>query len=224
MSALSIDVRTEVPGFSLDIAFDVEPGITALFGPSGAGKSTVLDVVAGLRRPSGGRIVLDERTLFDAKARIDTPVHLRAIGYVVQSLALFPHLDVVTNVAYGIARTLDRKARDDRARTMLQRMHIAHLATRRPLTLSGGEAQRVALARALAMSPRLLLLDEPLSGLDEPLRDALAEDLRTWIDELRIVTLLVTHDKAVARSMAKAVVKIEGGRVRQTGTVGEVLG
>src|SRR5438128_8630797 len=155
MSELSVDITVQAETFTLEAKFSAPPGITVLFGPSGAGKSTTLAAIAGLIRPQKGRIALGDEVWFDEQH--DKPVHKRGAAFVFQSLALFPHMTALDNVVYGIDRKLpDRRAR---AQTMLERMHVAHLADRKPRTFSGGEAQRVALARAFAVRPRIVLLD-----------------------------------------------------------------
>ena len=165
------------PTFTLDVDFTAPPGVTILFGPSGSGKSTTLAAIAGLARPSAGRIALGDTPWFDAAAGIDVAVHRRRVAYVFQSLALFPHLTATQNVAYGM-RDLDPESRRTKAVALLERLHVAHLAQRRPGTFSGGEAQRVALARALAIDPHVVLLDEPFSALDRDLRFELIAELR----------------------------------------------
>jgi molybdate transport system ATP-binding protein len=200
-------------GFSLDVAFDVPPGITVLFGPSGSGKSTTLAAIAGLVRPATGRVALGSRPWFDADAGVDLPVHERRAAYVFQSLALFPHRTATQNVAYGIDRRLSREARRERARALLARFHVAHVADRKPATFSGGEAQRVALARALGMSPRIILLDEPFSALDAALRRALFEDVLGIAGDLAVPVLLVTHDETETAAFAGRTVRLEAGRV-----------
>jgi ABC-type sulfate/molybdate transport systems ATPase subunit len=182
----------------LDAAFTVPAGITVLFGPSGAGKTTCLSVIAGLLAPRRGRVVLNGEDL----TRV--PAHRRGVALVFQSLALFPHLTALQNVAYG--------ARND-PRRWLERMRVNHAADRKPGQLSGGEAQRVALARALASEPKVLLLDEPFSALDSELRAQLGDELKALVGELKIPTVLVTHDRADAAALGERVVVIEAGRV-----------
>lgn len=200
-------------GFSLDVAFEVPPGITVLFGPSGSGKSTTLAAIAGLLRPERGHIALGSRTWFDASARVNLPVHERRVAYVFQSSALFPHRTAAQNVSYGMDRRLPRDARRDRALALLARFRVPHLADRKPATFSGGEAQRVALARALGMSPRVILLDEPFSALDADLRATLQRDLREITRDLAVPVLLVTHEKAEAAALAERTVRVEAGRI-----------
>jgi molybdate transport system ATP-binding protein len=209
-------------GFDLDVAFDVPPGVTVLFGPSGAGKSTTLAAIAGLLRPASGHIAIGDEVWFDSEAKIHVAVHLRRVAFVFQSLALFPHMTALENVAYGIPRALDRSARAGRARALLERLRVPHLADRKPRTFSGGEAQRVALARALATRPRVILFDEPFSALDRELRVELIADLREWIAELRLPVLFVTHHRDEARALGDRLVLLDGGRVQGLGHIDEL--
>lgn len=190
-----------------------------LLGPSGAGKSTCLYVIAGLIKPAKGRITLGAEVLTDTQHRIFVPAHRRGVALVFQSLALFPHMTAEENVAYGItAASLTNRApftAKKSAQHWLERMKMPHLATRKPATFSGGEAQRVALARALASSPRLLLLDEPFSALDVPLRRELGQELKAHVTELSLPTLLVTHDREDAQALGSSVIQLEAGRVAQ---------
>jgi molybdate transport system ATP-binding protein len=210
-------------GFSLEAAFDVPPGTTVLFGPSGSGKSTTLAAIAGIVRPTAGRIALGAEPWFDADTRVDVAVHQRRVAFVFQSLALFPHMSASRNVAYGMDRTLHREARRARADALLGRLRVGHLADRRPPTLSGGEAQRVALARALATRPRVVLLDEPFSALDAALRRDLLADVRALVAELGVPVILVTHHRDDALAFGDRLVVLEAGRVIRTGTVEEAL-
>ena len=214
-SNLSIDARVEGEGHvRVHARFEVPPGVTVLYGPSGSGKSTCLAAVAGLVPLARGRIALGDEVLSDAAARVHRPVHLRRVGMVFQSLALFPHLSVEQNVAYG----LPRDAAAGKAQQWLERMKVATLGARHPSTLSGGEAQRVALARALASEPKALLLDEPFSALDVALRRELGAELKALIAELKIPTLLVTHDRDDARALGERVVLLDVGQVVGEGT------
>jgi molybdate transport system ATP-binding protein len=209
--------------FELDIRLDVAPGICGVLGPSGAGKSTLLGAVAGLVRPDRGRIALGDELWFDAATRVDVPIERRRVAYVFQSLALFPHLDAIGNVCYGMPRSRRRADRHAEAEALLARLGVAHLARRRPRTFSGGEAQRVALARALAMHPHVILLDEPFSALDRALRVQLAALVRDLVDELQVPLLHVTHSVGEARALADRVVRVERGRIVADGTPREVL-
>lgn len=216
-STLHLEVAWIRGAFSLDLTLAVPPGITVLFGPSGAGKSTCLQIIAGLERPARGRVRLDDEVWLDTAAGVDLPPERRRVAYVFQSLALFPHLDALGNVTYGMDRALPRAERHDRGAALLARFGIAHLARRRPATWSGGEAQRVALARALATQPRVMLLDEPFSALDQALRTQLGEEVRRLADELRLPMVLVTHDVAHAAALGDHVVHLEAGRLRAGG-------
>jgi molybdate transport system ATP-binding protein len=210
--------------FQLDVDLTVAPGITILFGPSGSGKSTVLQAVAGLVRPDAGRITFGDTVWYDGEARTDVPPHERRVAYVFQSLALFPHMTAVGNVAYGMNRDRPRAERREQARVLLGRVGVAHLADRRPRTFSGGEAQRVALARARAIDPRVILLDEPFSALDRDLRIQLARLVRDLVDELAIPVIQVTHNHGEARAMGDRLLRMAGGSITERGTVEEVLG
>lgn len=203
--------------FTLDVTLDVPPGVTVLFGPSGSGKSTTLQAIAGLVRPTAGRIALGDAPWFDADARVDVAVHARRVAYVFQSLALFPHMTAADNVAYGMPRSVVATERHDRALALLERFHVRALAERRPATFSGGEAQRVALARALATDPRVILLDEPLSALDRELRVDLVAELRETLRTLSVPALFVTHHRQEARALGARLVVLEAGRVKHVG-------
>jgi molybdate transport system ATP-binding protein len=221
--ALLVRISLRVGDFVLDVNFDVAPGITVLFGPSGAGKTTTLAAVAGLVAPHAGRVALGERPWFDAALGVDVQPHRRPVSLVFQTLALFPHLSALANVEYGIDRRVARAERRERARSMLARMKVAHVAERRPSTFSGGEAQRVALARAFARSPRVVLLDEAFSSLDRELRRDLARDVRTLVDELAVPAILVTHHHAEARAMGERAVLLHHGKVVAAGSVLDVI-
>lgn len=220
---LRVEVRLTVGGFGVDVAFDVPPGMTVLFGPSGAGKSTTLAAIAGLVRPSAGRVALGGDTWFDAERGIDVAPERRQVSLVFQSLALFPHLTALANVEYGIDRAVPKDERRRLSLAMLERMKVGHVAERKPGTYSGGEAQRVALARAFARSPRIVLLDEAFSAMDRELRYALGADVRALVDELRIPAILVTHHRMEARSVGERAVLLRDGRVEGIGPVRDVV-
>ena len=212
MSADTLHVDVTVRN-RVEVRLVAPPGITVLFGPSGAGKSTTLLAIAGLVRPTRGTIRLGDAVWFDDVTRTDVPVHQRGAGLVFQSLALFPHLSARDNVAFGIRG--DRQQRRHAAMQWLARFHVDHLADRHPHTFSGGEAQRVALARTLATEPRVLLLDEPFSALDDPLRVAIRQDLQRVLAERPIPVLFVTHDRDEADALAQQRVVLSQGRVAQ---------
>ncbi|MEO6418173.1 MAG: ATP-binding cassette domain-containing protein [Polyangiaceae bacterium] len=222
-NTLSVKVKFARAAFTLDVDLEVPPGITILFGPSGSGKSTTLALIAGLERPAKGRVALGDDAWFDDEKKIDRPVHARGVAFVFQSLALFPHMTALANVEYGMDRALGRNMRAQRAKEMLERFRVGHLALRRPQTFSGGEAQRVALARALGMFPRVVLLDEPFSAMDRELRAALVADVRASALALKIPMLHVTHHRQEARMLADRIVMMDAGRIVAVGAVRDLL-
>ena len=214
--------RDAASPFVLDVSLEIPSGITILFGPSGAGKSTLLDCLAGLMRPDAGRIAIGEEALFDSASRANLPPQKRRIAYVFQSLALFPHMSVEENVSYGLTY-LQAQERRARVGEILAAFRVENLKTRKPGEISGGEKQRVALARSLVTLPRLLLLDEPLTGLDAALKAAIVEDLRAWNAAQRIPILYVTHSRDEVDALGERVIAMDHGRVVSAGTPQEVL-
>ena len=213
MGPLQLDILVPARGFDVEVALDVAAETVALVGPSGSGKTTVLRAVAGLVRPTRGRVACGETVWLDREHRIDRRPEQRSVGYVFQEYALFPHLTVAKNVAFGGSRTDG----------LLERLRIAHLAGARPAQLSGGERQRVALARALAREPRVLLLDEPMSALDPHTRAEVRAELGQFLRELRLPTLLVTHDFEDAAALANRVGILVAGRLRQLAPPDELV-
>ncbi|HEU4594502.1 MAG TPA: ABC transporter ATP-binding protein, partial [Pyrinomonadaceae bacterium] len=209
-------------GFVLDVEFDSPPGVTILFGASGSGKTLTLKTIAGLVRPDSGHIAVGDEVLFDSARRINLPIRRRGVGYVFQNLALFPHLSALENVEFPLGQ-LPRAKRRERARTLLERFGIGHTAARLPRDISGGEAQRVALARALAARPRMLLLDEPLSALDEPVKLELVSDLKALDEELRLPIIYVTHSRDEALALGARALIYERGRVVAAGVPAEIF-
>lgn len=206
----------------VDAAFTVEGGrCLALTGPSGAGKTTILRLLAGLRRPSSGRIELAGRTLFSSADGINIPPEQRGCGFVFQDQALFPHLSVWRNVAFGL-RGSSRAERRRTATELLDRLGIADLADARVSEISGGEKQRTALARALAPRPAMLLLDEPLSALDVRSRASAANAMAQIVRELQIPAVLVTHDFFEASLLGTTIAVLEGGAIAQLGGAAEL--
>ncbi len=195
----------------IDVDLEIPHGkFICLLGPSGCGKTTLLRCIAGLEAPTSGRILLDGRDL------TETPAHKRGFGMVFQSLALFPHLSVGENVAYGLKiRGVERAERHQRAEELLGLVRLQGVTDRPVSQLSGGQRQRVAIARALALDPKLFLLDEPLSALDAKLREAMQIELRLLQQRLGISTIVVTHDQREAMTMSDIVVIMDHGRVQQ---------
>ena len=219
---LSVEIRKALPGFALEVAWSAGDGVAVLFGPSGAGKTLTLQCLAGLLRPDAGRIVADGRVLYDSAAGVNLPPQARRVGYVFQGYALFPHLTVAENVGFGL-RDRPRPARAGRVAEVIERLGLGGLEPRYPRELSGGQRQRVALGRALAIDPALLLLDEPLSALDAPLRRALRDELRQILSGWGTAAVLVTHDFTEAYRLADRIVVYENGRVIQAAPRAELL-
>ena len=210
-------------GFKLDVQFEVPAGFTILFGASGSGKTTTLKLVAGIVRPDAGCISIDDRVLFDSDQKIDVPIRTRGVGFVFQDLALFPHLTALANVEFGMSE-MPRIERRRQAESMMDVLRISHTARRKPHEVSGGEAQRIALARALSCKPRLLLLDEPLSAIDEATKLGIISDLKSLNRELRLPILYVTHNREEAATLGERVIVFERGRVVARGLPLEVFG
>ena len=218
---LSVTAQTELGDLRLDVTLEVGTGeCVAIAGPSGAGKSSVLRVIAGLLRPRAGRITCDGEVWLDRANGVDVPPEERRCGYVFQDYALFPHLSAWQNVAYGVRGP--RAERRKRAHELLDRFGLTARADARPRTLSGGERQRVAVARALAVQPRALLLDEPLSALDARTRAAASRELATVLHEAGVPALLVTHDFQEAALLGDRVGVMDAGRIVQMGTAGRL--
>jgi molybdate transport system ATP-binding protein len=210
------------PRFVVDVAFTAPDGITILFGASGSGKTTILRCLAGLSRPDTGRIAVGDRVLFDSTGGVNVPVQERHVGYVFQQLALFPHLSVAENIAYGL-HGLPGSERSQRVSTLAESFGIAHALSRRPDRISGGERQRTALARALVTDPAILLLDEPLSALDHAIQARIMADLSRWNDAHQIPILYVTHNHREVFALGERAIALDGGRVLATGSPHEVL-
>lgn len=221
-TGLDLYVRKSFSSFTLDVSFALPAGISILFGASGAGKTTLLDCIAGLTKADCGRVQIGERMVLDSERGINVPVRDRRVGYVFQDLALFPHLTVEGNVAYGIMGVQSEERLQRVART-LDSLGIAALRNRRPAQLSGGERQRVALARALITEPCILLLDEPLAALDLPVRMKIADDLRRSIQSLPIPVLYVTHSRDEVFMLGEKLFVLENGKLIAQGTPHEVL-
>jgi molybdate transport system ATP-binding protein len=225
-SGLEVRIRKRFPhaegGFDLNVHFRVGEGFTILFGASGAGKTTVLDCIAGLADPADGRITVAGEDLYDSEKGRNLPAWKRRIGYVIQDLALFPHLSAEENVAYGL-HTLHSDERRARSREILSAFRIEHLRGRRPAQISGGERQRVALGRALVTEPRALLLDEPLAALDRPTKSRILDDLRHWNQAHRVPILYVTHSNEEVFALGDEVIVLDAGRIVAQGRPHEVM-
>jgi molybdate transport system ATP-binding protein len=220
---LAVRVRKRfAASFALDVEFSAPPGVTILFGASGSGKTTLLRCVAGLMTPDAGAVAVDADLVFDDRTSVDVPSWRRRFGFVFQQLALFPHLTAADNIAYGLAH-LDAADRRRRAAAIADSFRIGHLLTRRPAEISGGERQRVGLARALVTDPRVLLLDEPLSGLDRIAQSRIIEDLRAWNAAHRIPILYVTHSHREVFALGERVLILQDGRIAADGAPDAVV-
>lgn len=220
--SLTVAIEHRAGDFQLAADFTTQGRVTSLFGPSGSGKTTVIDVIAGLTRPLRGRIAIDDLVLLDTDKGICLPPYRRRIGYVFQEGRLFPHLSVRQNLLYG--RFFAPKGEDltDFA-AVVEMLGIGHLLKRRPRLLSGGEKQRVAIGRALLANPRLLLMDEPLSALDEARRQEVLPFLARIRDEARVPIVHVSHDLSEVIALADHLVVLDAGKVAAAGPLAAVM-
>lgn len=219
---LEVQIEKKLPEFTLQAAFNAGRAPLGILGPSGAGKTMLLRCVAGIARPDRGRIVLDGRVLFDSDRGIDVPARGRGLGLLFQHYALFPHRTVAENIAFGL-RHLPAGERAARVRGLVERTHVAGLDQRHPRELSGGEQQRVALARALAIEPKALLLDEPLSALDTHLRSQVEALLQETFASDQRPTLLVTHNIEEAYRLGEQLLVLSRGRMAALGAKEEIF-
>jgi ABC-type sulfate/molybdate transport systems ATPase subunit len=219
---LQVDVEHRLGDLSLSVSCALSAPWTVLFGPSGAGKTSLLRVIGGLTNPDRGRVVLHGRTLVETESEAWVPPGQRAIGFVSQRPTLFPHMNVTANVSFGLLG-LDGPSRKERVGQMLDLFQAGRLAKRMPEDLSGGEKQRVALARALAPGPRLLLLDEPFTGMDPDLKVSILQPLTAWLTERDVPALYVSHDVVEAFQTAADVVVLDHGQVQAHGPADVVL-
>jgi molybdate transport system ATP-binding protein len=220
---IRVDAALKLGAFDLDISFENELGITALFGRSGSGKSMTINLIAGLARPDRGRIVLEGRALVDTENNIFVPKHRRRVGLVFQDAQLFPHFSVRKNLLFGrwFAPKAEPAIAFDR---VVDTLGIGHLLGRRPARLSGGEKQRIAIGRALLASPKILLMDEPLASLDTERKLEILPLIESLRDEFRIPIVYVSHAMEEVARLAARVVVLERGRVSASGAVEDVLG
>ena len=214
--SLQLSVSDARRRFDLDIAFATDAPFVALYGPSGAGKSLTLQAMAGLLPVRAGHVRLNGRALLDTAANIDLPPEARRVGYLFQHYALFPHLSVRDNVAFGLTSWRKRLKADDATRVdeLIESFGLTAMARSRPATLSGGQQQRVALARALACNPQVLLLDEPFAALHTTLRRQLRAELRDLRQRLGIPAVIVSHDPEDVIALADEVFLLDGGGVQ----------
>jgi len=224
---LSVRIRKSFPGerassFTLDVDFTAAAGFTILFGASGAGKTTLFDCIAGLQAPEAARITIGQTVLFDSASSVNLSPNRRSVGYLLQTLALFPHMTVSQNVEYGL-NGLHGSERQSRSGEILELFRISAMAERRPEEISGGERQRAALARTLVTRPRVLLLDEPLTALDAVTKSQILDDLRAWNNQHRIPILYVTHQREEVFALGENVIALDAGGIVARGSPHEVL-
>jgi len=219
---LTVDIERRLGSFRLKAAFEAGAGITALFGRSGAGKTSVVNAIAGILRPDGGRIVIGGEPMFDSRAGIDVPTPRRRIGYVFQEGRLFPHLNVRQNLGY--AGLFARGMPASEFARVVELLGLKDLLERRPGNLSGGEKQRVAIGRALLSAPRLLLLDEPLASLDAHRKNEVLQYIELLRDEIRIPVVYVSHSVEEVVRLADTVVLLSAGEVSAVGAAEEIMG
>ena len=208
--------------FILNVHFRALAGFTIVFGASGAGKTTLLDCIAGLAEPDEGHISVGGTNLYDSDKKVSVVPWKRCVGYVLQDLALFPHLTAEENVAYGL-NAFEPHERKTRTREILQAFRIDHVRARRPAQISGGERQRVALARTLVTEPGVLLLDEPLVALDRPTRALILADLRRWNQNHRVPILVVTHSSEEVFALGDEVMVLDAGKIIEQGRPHDVM-
>ena len=210
--------KSDWPIFDLDLAFSVTEATLGILGGSGAGKSMLLRCLAGMESPTNGKIVLHERVLFDAKRGINIPSRDRRIGFLMQNYALFPHMTVAKNIAFGLPKALSTSDVKQRVEAQLDAVQLQGYGDRYPNQLSGGQQQRVALARALASDPEVLLLDEPFSALDTHLRSQMEQSLITRLRSFKGVSLFVTHNLEEAYRVCEALLVLEQGHALAYGS------
>ncbi len=213
---LDIQIKKSLPGFGLDISLAVEPEIMAILGPSGCGKTMTLKCIAGLIQADEGRISLDNKVFYDSYAGVNLKSQERKVGFVFQNYALFPHMNVFNNIAFGI-RYLPGEEIKEKVKRWLQKMHLNGLEKRFPGQLSAGQQQRVALARALVSEPEVLLLDEPFSALDSIVKERMEEELLQMHEFFPGYVLFVTHNLAEAYKLSSKIAVFETGRLLQYG-------
>lgn len=223
--SLLVDIEKKLENFTLNVSFNAENGVLALLGASGAGKSMILRCISGIERPDRGRIVLDGRVLFDSAGHVDLSPQERRTGYLFQNYALFPNMTVLENIECGIrkSRAATRSERRRLALEMAERMRLSDVIGHRSTELSGGQMQRTALARVLINEPRLLMLDEPFSALDEHLRFALENELADDIKDFAGQVVLVSHNRNEVFRFADHVAVVGGGRIETFGPLKEVF-
>ena len=221
--ALSVHIKKKLKDFELAVDFDMDEGIVGFLGSSGCGKSMTLKCIAGIETPDEGRIVLDDEVLFDKKSGINLSPQKRKVGYLFQNYALFPHMNVYDNIAFGLKiKKMSKDVIDQKVMRMLKLIGLEGFENKNVTTLSGGQQQRIAIARALVNEPKVLLLDEPLGALDLKLRKEMQYELKRIQQEVGITFIYVTHDQEEALTMSDKIVIMKSGEIQQVGTPQEI--
>lgn len=219
---LFVDITKKLPGFKFQVTLSCEEDILGVLGASGSGKSMLLNCIAGLIKPDKGKIILNGVTFFDSDKKINLSPKDRKTGYLFQSYAMFPHMTVAENICFGLDR-LSKEDQDRRVSELLERFHLEDMKKRYPSQLSGGQQQRVALARAMAMEPRILLLDEPFSALDEHLRAYMIKEMQESLKTFRGITIFVTHNIDEAYRLSDITLVMSNGSIETIGPKEELF-
>lgn len=210
---LEVSIKKKLAFFDLDISFTLKKGLLAVQGFSGSGKTTTLDCISGIKTPDSGYIKLNDKYMYNSDEKINIKPKNRHIGYVFQNYALFPNMKVKENILFGV----DKKNKDnvEYAMDLSERMKIEHLLDRYPSDISGGEKQRVAFVRALAVKPKILLMDEPFSALDEDLKQRLYQDFLEFKSNEKIPMILITHNNTEAKMLSDEIIYVENGKIKK---------
>ena len=210
---LEVSIKKKLAFFDLDMTFNLKKGLLAVQGFSGSGKTTTLDCISGINTPDSGYIKLNDKYMYSSDEKINIKPKNRHIGYVFQNYALFPNMKVKENILFGV----DKKNKDnvEYAMDLSKRMKIEHLLDRYPSDISGGEKQRVAFARALAVKPKILLMDEPFSALDEDLKQRLYQDFLEFKSNEKIPMILITHNNTEAKILSDEIIYVENGKIKR---------
>ena len=219
---LQVTIKKKLGNFLLDVDFCMDGGVFAILGASGCGKSMTLKCIAGIERPDEGRIVLNDRVLFDSKKKINLPPQKRKVGYMFQDYALFPNLTAYENIVYGLRNKPGISTEQD-VQDFIHLLGLEEHLNKRISQLSGGQKQRVALARTMVMKPKILLLDEPLSALDGVIKESIKSKIKEIAREFSLTTIIVTHDPEEALTLSDKVLIINDGEIAQYGTPKEII-
>jgi molybdate transport system ATP-binding protein len=220
--SLIVNIKKKLKGFQLMVDFEADQNILGILGASGSGKSMTLRCIAGIETPDEGKIVLNDRVLFDSRRRINLPCQERKVGFLFQNYALYPHMTVEKNIGFSLSG-LPNDQRAKKVQKAIEMMHLKDLEKRYPAELSGGQQQRVALARALVVEPEVLLLDEPFSALDEYLRNKMVNQLMETLSHYQGSTLFVTHNMEEAYRLCKKIMVIDHGKKEICGERDEIF-